>query len=400
MASEQEEFEFRLRAEREAAQPAVTEEQTRRSPAQMALRTGGLAVRGLAQGVAGLPLAAADVAQRAIGGFTGMPMSAGDVAAMGESGRAPAAVAPWRTPSAAFERQLPKVFPTAETGPERFVQRAAEYGPAIVGGAQLGKQLLAVPLQNIGRGLMASALKPTLRQWQKGDAAVAIDTMLQKGFNATEGGVAKIKKQIDALNEQIKQEIASSPATVDKAAVGTRLNELAEKFKKQVNPDADVNAIKRAWDEFKNHPLLKGRQDIPVQLAQEMKQGTYKQLAKKYGQLGSGEVEAQKALARGLKEEIATAVPKISGLNAEESKLIRTLGVAERRTMMDLNKNPGSLAWLAHNPASFAAFVADKSALFKSLAARMIYRTAPAAGAAMGAPAGVSLYEIGRSERQ
>ncbi len=68
--------------------------------------------------------------------------------------------------------------------------------------------------------------------------------------------------------------------------------------------------------------------------------------------------------------------------------------------MMDLNKNPGSLAWLAHNPSSFAAFMADKSALFKSLAARMIYRAAPAAGAAMGAPAGVSLYEIGRSERQ
>ncbi len=283
----------------EQFQPA---EPVRQSPMEMALRSGGLAVRGLAQGVAAMPLAAADVAQRAIGGFTGMPMSSADIGAMGERGMAPAPVRPQTLPSAKFERQLPRVFPTPETGPERFLTRAAEYGPAIVGGAQLGKQLLGVPLQNIARGLMSSALKPTLRQWQKGDAAVAIDTMLQKGFNATEGGVAKIKKQIDALNEQIKQEIAGSPAAVDKVQVGTRLNELAEKFKKQVNPDADVNAIKRAWDEFKNHPLLKGKQDIPVQLAQEMQQGTYKQLAKKYGQLGSGEVEAQKALARGLKE--------------------------------------------------------------------------------------------------
>jgi hypothetical protein len=95
-------------------------------------------------------------------------------------------------------------------------------------------------------------------------------------------------------------------------------------------------------------------------------------LSKKYGQMGGAEVEAQKGLARGLKEEIANAVPEIAGLNAQESKLITTLNVTERRALMEMNKNPMGLASLASNPASWAAFMADKSALFKSLTARML----------------------------
>jgi hypothetical protein len=118
---------------------------------------------------------------------------------------------------------------------------------------------------------------------------------------------------------------------------------------------------------------LVGKNDISVQLAQDLKTGTYATLSKKYGQLGSAETEAQKAIARGLKEKIADAVPGISGLNAEESKLIDTLKVAERRVLMQSNNNPGGLVWLAKNPEAAAAFVLDKSALFKSLLARMLY---------------------------
>jgi hypothetical protein len=111
---------------------------------------------------------------------------------------------------------------------------------------------------------------------------------------------------------------------------------------------------------------------IPVQIAQQIKQGTYGILNKKYGQIGSAETEAQKGLARGLKESIADAVPGVGALNAKESALIKTLGVTERRALMDLNKNPMGLSLLANNPASWAMFMADKSALFKSLAARMV----------------------------
>lgn len=111
---------------------------------------------------------------------------------------------------------------------------------------------------------------------------------------------------------------------------------------------------------------------MPVQLAQKMKQGTYQALAKKYGQIGSADTEAQKGLARGLKDEIANAVPDVGALNRTESELINALTVSERRALMDMNKNPMGLSALAHSPAAWAAMMADKSALFKSLAARAL----------------------------
>jgi hypothetical protein len=64
--------------------------------------------------------------------------------------------------------------------------------------------------------------------------------------------------------------------------------------------------------------------------AQTMKQGTYQVLRGKYGEQGSASVEAQKALARGLKEEIATQFPEINGLNAAETRLLDLQPVLER----------------------------------------------------------------------
>jgi hypothetical protein len=64
--------------------------------------------------------------------------------------------------------------------------------------------------------------------------------------------------------------------------------------------------------------------------AQSMKQGTYNVLRGKFGEQGSATVEAQKALARGLKEEIATQFPEISQLNAAESRLLDLGPVLER----------------------------------------------------------------------
>jgi len=125
--------------------------------------------------------------------------------------------------------------------------------------------------------------------------------------------------------------------------------------------------------------IAAGGSGIPVELAQEMKKGTYRVLKGKYGEAGSASTEAQKALARRLKEGVAEAVPAVAGLNAKESALLKTLDVAERRALMDANKNTMGLAALAGNPASWAAFMADRSAAFKALAARMANKSANAA---------------------
>jgi hypothetical protein len=258
--------------------------------------------------------------------------------------------------------------------------------PAVLGGAAIGKTL-APTLESGARRLMQSAIKPPLADLRSGRAARAIETMLEEGVNPTAGGVMKLRNSIDEINREITSRISMSPATIDKQAIYGPLKETLDKFTKQVNPGADIKAITSAWDEFVNHPLIAGAADIPVKLAQEMKQGTYRILAKKYGQLGSAETEAQKSLARGLKEGVASAVPEVAALNAQESSLINALSIAERRALMEANKNPGGLSWLAHNPVTWAAFMADKSALFKSLMARFMNaqsETIPAATAGTG----------------
>lgn len=242
--------------------------------------------------------------------------------------------------------------------------------PGIVKAAGSAGNALSGGLETGAKKLMQSALKPTIEQLRKGKAAIAVDTLLDEGLNATRGGVEQLRTRVGDVNNEVAQRIANSTATVDKQKIIDALRSTSSKFATQVNPTADLAAIKAAGDDFAAHPMIAGN-NIPVQLAQQLKQGTYKTLSGKYGEVGSASTEAQKALARGLKDEIAGAVPEVAGLNARESALLQTLEVAERRALMDANKNPMGLAALSQSPASWAMFMADKSALFKSLAARL-----------------------------
>lgn len=289
-----------------------------------------------------------------------------------------------------------KVLPEKAAAAAGYVANVAtETIPAILGGELL--KATSPALQHAGKQLMQSALKPTLEQLRTGKAAQAIDTLLKEGVNVTPGGIATLRARISDLNTQIADAIKNSPAAIDKGKVARYLQGTLDKFKKQVNPKSDIAAIQKAWDEFVEHPLLTGKEEIPVKLAQEMKQATYKSLGEKsYGELKGSDTEAQKTLARGLKEEIAGAVPGIADMNKAESELLNALKVTERRVLMDSNKNPMGLGWLAAHPSTWLGFAADRSPLVKSLLARMLNSGAEqipatagrAAGAVVGAAEG------------
>jgi hypothetical protein len=256
--------------------------------------------------------------------------------------------------------------------------KSAELGAAIpVGSVILNKAGSAIGngLDNASHSLMQSALKPTIKQLKTGDAKTAVQTLLDLGISPTASGVNKIKSMIGDINNEISTKISGSTATIPKQDVLQTLNDVKSKFSNQVSPTSDLNAIQGIADDFSTHPSIIGN-EIPVQQAQALKQGTYKVLKGKYGEVGSASTEAQKAMARGLKEGIANAVPDVAGLNAQESKLLTTLSVAERRALMDANKNPMGLAALANNPVTWAMFMADRSAAFKGLAARMVNNVA------------------------
>jgi hypothetical protein len=252
----------------------------------------------------------------------------------------------------------------------------------------------AVPvMEKAAKGLMQSALKPPSKAIVSGDAAKAVDTLLQEGVNISAKGAAQLRSKINQLSGEVAQMISASPATVDKAHVASEVYKALQKFRNQVNPGADTKAILNSWDEFRSMVGSK----IPVQEAQALKQGTYKVLADKYAKIGGAvdneaATQAQMAMAKGLRKGIEEAVPGVGQLNAHESRLINALELAERRAGIGGNKDIGGIAWLAHHPEAAAAMMADRSAAFKSWLANRIYqaRNAVPAATRSGAFAGAS----------
>ena len=237
------------------------------------------------------------------------------------------------------------------------------------------------------RGMMQSAIKPIATALESGKAGKAIDTMLDRGYNVDKGGMfgkgAKdMTAKVRTLNQTASDLIDKSlPSMVNKKEVLKSLDPVFDKYERQIATTDDLASLAKIHEEFVNHPLLTGDQ-IPIKLANEIKQGTYRSIGDKaYGPKAdpTATVDAQKAMARNLREQIEKRVPKVAPLNAEASELINALSVSERRVMMEANKNPLGLGVLTTSPKSFSAWMADRSGLFKSLVARMLNQGSKAA---------------------
>jgi hypothetical protein len=260
--------------------------------------------------------------------------------------------------------------------------------PTVVGGV-LGRE--AAPLaERGGKFLMQSALKPSKLEHQSGKAARAVQTMLDEGVNVSKGGVDKMRSSINSLNDEIAGIIKNSGAKVDKNAVASRLQDVIKKYEASIDP-SDLEAVEGVWTKFLSHPQLAGQKDMAIQLAQRMKQAGGAKLGDAaYGQglKPASERDAWKALVRGLKEEIAAAEPKVSGLNKRESDLINASKIASNRVAMDANKNPLGLGALISQPWMLPLWMWDRSPMGKSLAARALYSGAGPLSVGAGAGLG------------
>lgn len=239
--------------------------------------------------------------------------------------------------------------------------------------------------RTIPERLMQSALKPTSSQLASGEANTAIQTLLREDVNPTLGktifgrGIDVLESKVGDINKQISELIKNSKGTVNKSQVVAYLDDLEKRALNNALPAADLQAIQSAKQEFLSHPLLKDIEEIPVQLAQKIKVGTYKNLGEKaYGELKSATVESGKTLARGLKDLIGKVEPKVLGLNAESQALYDTLNVAERRALMEANKDIMGLSTLSKDMKNQLTMMADRSAPFKALLARSIYKAGKA----------------------
>ena len=249
--------------------------------------------------------------------------------------------------------------------------------PGALKSGKVESALSKVPIPGAASGaerLYQSALKPGAAVGDANDVAKVVGTGLQNSIPVSEGGVQKLYGLIDDLNQKIKarvQHAAANGVTIDPQSVAKRVDQIAPKFGLQVNPDADMSAIEASKSEFLNgggakpgkpaippkpsgvldnygNPVMDAgtpaipptpRPPIPADVAQEMKQNTYSQIRKSYGQLSSAQVEAQKALARGIKEELANEIPGLSTDNAQEGSLLDLTGPLENRVRVTMNHN-------------------------------------------------------------
>jgi len=212
--------------------------------------------------------------------------------------------------------------------------------------AETGNAVGRAALSNTGKvtdaiahKMYQSTLKPGPRSFTPAEVQQMVDTGLENKIPISKAGLAKLDALVSDLNSQIAAEIkagSAKGATVNKFDVASRLTGTADKFATQVNPEADLNAVGEAGNEFlRNQP-----NDIPAAKAQDVKVGTYRQLkSKAYGELGSASVESQKALARGIKEELEDQFPEIAGKNAKEGKLLGLDDALEDAVNRTRNRN-------------------------------------------------------------
>lgn len=260
---------------------------------------------------------------------------------------------------------------------------------ATEGGKQLGYQVLgeaAAPLMaSAGERLMTSAVKPAYAMTERAVKNVelprVVKTLLDEGVNVTQAGIGKINSLLKATNDEIKNIIANSTATISPAEVARTAVPTIRGAANQVAGRADTEAARGVVREFvADHaldPVTKQMRQMPVQEAQALKQGTYKALSQRaYGETKGAATEAEKALARGLKEGIERAHPEVKGLNAREGALIEAKDAIAKRVALAANRDPAGIGWLAENPHSFVAFLLSRSPAAKSLLARGLYKSA------------------------
>jgi len=257
--------------------------------------------------------------------------------------------------------------------------------------ATAAKSALVAPrVENTAVRLFGSSLKPS-KSVQKAHPKVdVVRAGLEEGVTVSPRGLEKVQGRIEDVNTRITESIGGAKdrgVLVDPRTVVKRTKGLKERFSEQVSPQEDLSAIDRKIQDFLTHPQhsrpSKTNPDarvptrIPVDEAQKLKSGTYRELRGKYGQERTAGIETEKALARGIKEEIARQVPEIGELNARDTRLIAledALEDAVRRTgNRDVLGLKSTIA-LAANPKVLLATVMDHPGV-KSALAQILYKT-------------------------
>jgi hypothetical protein len=140
---------------------------------------------------------------------------------------------------------------------------------------------------------------------------------------------AEAKPLLDNLISKIPPDTPSTITreigTIDTAEAAKRIEGLKEFYSKLPAKTAEkyITELNKLQYELASDGF------ITPERAQEMKKTIYRLNRKHYGELKSAEIEAHKAFARGIKEELVKKNPTLSNLNARDSALINLEEIVE-----------------------------------------------------------------------
>lgn len=333
-----------------------------------------------------------------------LPITAAMVAAPFTGGMSVVSQAGLVGGSAALGSGLKSLLDDTDETLGQAVTTAMGHGAANALGQGIASGLahLAPRAINTARNFVLRAFKPSAKVLRSVGAAndveagqVLADRLMENKIWPSRRGYQRASDLAEQADQEIADIIGGSTATVRPSSAVGKLKSTRRFFAKQATPESDLAVINRNLEEFRRNPLVSEPKtamvdtpvntgvldefgapivrteptktvvgvrfkDTPVQTVHEMKRGTMARLRRgtAYGELSSAEKESQKALASGLRQDVARAEPKVAPANEKLSKLLPQVQAAEDAAERIAKTNPvtlGDRAVLFHPVAGVAS---------------------------------------------
>lgn len=200
----------------------------------------------------------------------------------------------------------------------------------------LASKLLSSSLGKVPESAWSSILKRTSTQVAKNPNLP--EQASQTGLTALskEGLAKKAGSMIQGIETQLDDILSNSKGSVNTSDVVKHLDALKESYANIPGESHAVDVV----ENVKNEMLAKGEK-MSAQDANQLKRDIYGVISKSYGK-GLMEIpakqEAQKTLARGLKEEIAKVEPKVIPLNQQQGVYIQIKKAIDRQLTLGEGK--------------------------------------------------------------
>jgi hypothetical protein len=192
-----------------------------------------------------------------------------------------------------------------------------------------------IPTENVALGLYKSAIKPPAVT--KKFTLAEQNEVLREGMNAgimpTQFGIDKLQGLIDDINGSISSKIkmgSEQGLVISPNNIITRLDDLKAFYENMPDSAPYIEAIKKVENGLIYKGTFKYKKGIPLDKAQDMKTTIYTVLKKSYGELSDATKEANKNVARGLKEELVSIYPELKELNKQDSLYLKLEPMIEK----------------------------------------------------------------------